>query len=435
MEVIKLYKKRSVLCFASVLLIFCFHRFVSQKISFIRFSTDSIVITDYTYYIIMVKAFWFQGLGNIYELSFQNHALSMHVGSQIHVAMPLGSTPIGLVLWLPFAYVARCSMPLSYTLWSSFSIGVLLVSLWNVSRYAFQLKKLDLLPITLVLVTLFSLNTLFSIYLGQTSVLAAGVLINLFYIVHKTVNESQSGNWLLILLLIFILGIKPTYIALGLGLLIIYGMWKEMLYSAILIIVVLIGITPLLTVEWVPSYLNHLRMFSQGNIPDVYAGAVTLETTNIFRSAFRLIFSDSFVSLISNVIYYSVYISVIGLFSFVKIRGKSIDQLGPLKITKEQFFVLLVTSYLLFVPFAGAYEDVLLLTVFVTVLIVGNTPPLNSYKSFVLVFFLFIILLHNIFPLNKPLWLFWILKAVILGYMLNFSRSPSEKKSRENSLI
>jgi hypothetical protein len=286
------------------------------------------------------------------------------------------------------------------------------------------LKKIDLLPIALVLVTLFSLNTLLSIYLGQTSVLAAGVLINLFYIVHKTVNESQSSNYLLIALLIFVLGIKPTYIALGLGLLIIYGMWKEMLYSAILILVVLIGITPLLTVEWVPSYLNHLRMFSQGNIPGVYAGAVYLETTNIFRSAFRWIFGDSFANLVSNVIYYSIYISVIGLFFFAKIRGKSLDQLGPLKITKEQFFVLLVTSYLLFVPFAGAYEDVLLLTVFVTVLIVGNPPPLTSYKSLVLVLFLFVILLHNIFPPNKPLWLFWILKALILGYMLNFCRLP-----------
>jgi len=53
---------------------------------------------------------------------------------------------------------------------------------------------------------------------------------------------------------------------------------------------------------------------------------------------------------------------------------------------------------------------------------------LSNYKSFALVFILFVILLHNIFPVDKPLWLFWLLKALILAYMLYFCRYSSERK-------
>jgi len=430
MGVIKSYKKYLIVCFVSVLLVCCFHHFVSRQIPFIKYSNGFLAITDYAYYIILVKAFWFEGLGNIYELSFQQQALATHVGSQINMAMPMGGiTPIGLVVWLPFAYVARFSMSLSYTLWITFSVGILLIALWNGFRYASQFKKPDLLPITLSFATLFSWNMLLSICGGQTSFLAAGVLMSLFYIVYKTVNESRSSNCLLITLLIFVLGIKPQYFALGLGLLIIFGMWRDAIYSIALVIVFFIGVTSLLTVEWMSSYLNLLRIYSQGSFPDVYAWSITIETMNIFRSAFRNFIGDNIVVLISNIVTCSVYMGVMGLSILAKIRGKSIEELSPLRVTKEQLFVLLVASYLLFAPSAGAYEDILLLPVFITVLYVGNTPPLTSYKSFVLVSFVFVILLHNFFRFYKPIWLFWSLKAVILFYMLKFCRSQNRKKN------
>ena len=428
MEVIKLYKKRLILCFVSVLLIFCFHRFISQQISFIRFSTGSIAITDYTYHIILVKAFWFNGFGNIYEILFHQKALSMHLGTKIYYVMPLGITPIALVVWLPFAYVACFSMALSYTLWITFSASVLLLAFWSVIRHVFRRKNRPLLPITLFLVTLFSWRTLSSVYLGQTSVLAAGLLIYLIYIVHNTVNRSQSDNLLLILLLIFILGIKPPYIALGLGLLMIYGMWREAFYSVILVSVVLIGVTPILGVEWVSSYLKTLTTYTRGNIPDIYAWSIAFETMNIFRSAFRNIIGDNIASLISTIVTCSVYMTVVGFSLLVEIRGRSTDLLSPLRVTKSQLFVLIVGSYLLFAPYAGGYEDVLLLSVFVMVMLYGNAPALTSYQSLSLVFILFLILLHNFSPIDTPLWLLWLLKALILGYMLIFCRRGQKEK-------
>jgi len=425
---IKFYKKCSIWCFAGVLLVFCLHCFVSRQIPFIKRSTGSIVITDYTYYIILVKAFWFNGFGNIYEILFHQKALSMHLGTKIYYVMPLGITPIALVVWLPFAYVACFSMALSYTLWITFSVSVLLFAFWSVIRHVFRRKNPPILPITLFLVALFSWSTLHSVYLGQTSVLAAGLLIYLIYIAHNTVNKSRSDNWLLIPLLIFILGIKPSYLALGLGLLVIYGMWQEVLYSIVLILVFIIGVTPMLGLEWVSSYLKTLPIYALENIPDIYAWSIALETMNIFRSAFHNIIGDNLASLISTIVTCSVYIAVVWLSISAKIKGKSADSSAPLRVTKDQLFILFIGSYLLFSPYAGGYEDVLLLPVFVTVLCVGNTPPLTNYKSLALAFFLFIILFHNIFPVDKPLWLLWLLKALILGYMLYFCRCSSERK-------
>lgn len=424
-------KQRLVVCFVSVLFVLCFHHFVSKKMEFVTYSNGYFKIQDYAYYIIIAKAFWFEGFGNIYKLTFQQQALSAHVGSYICTVMPLGISPIALVVWLPFAYVAHFSMALSYTLWITFSLGILFTALWRVVRYVFQVKKLELLPITLSFVTIFSVTMGITLLLGQTSPLAAGLLIHLIYFVHKTGKELKSSSWLPIFLLIIFLGIKPTYLSLGLGLLIIYGMWRQTIYSVVVVIFVLICVTPILTTDWILSYLHQLSIFSRKVIPDAYAWAFAPHTMNIFRSAFRNMIGDKVANLISTIVTCCVYMTVVGFSIFAKIRSNSTDMLSPLRVTKGQRFVLIVGSYLLFAPYAGGYEDVLLLSIFVMVMLYGNTPPLTSYKSLALVFILFIILLHNILPLNKPLWLFWILKAVILGYMLSFCRSPLGKESRE----
>ena len=429
------YKKRLIVCFAGVLLALCFHHFISNKIEFVTYSNGNLRIQDYAYYIIVTKAFWFDGFGNIYKLTFQQQALSAHVGSHIYTVMPLGISPIALVVWLPFAYVAHFSMALSYTLWVTFSLGILFTALWRVGRYVFQVKKLELLPITLSFVTIFSVTMGITLILGQTSVLAAGLLIHLIYFVHKKGKELKSGSWVPILLIIFLLGIKPTYLALGLGLLIIYGMWRQTIYSVVIVIFVLICVTPILTTDWILSYLHQLSTFSRKVVPGAYAWAFAPHTMNIFRSAFRNMIGDNIASLISTIVTCSVYIGVVGFSIFAKIRSNSTDMLSPLRVTKGQLFILMIGSYLLFAPYAGGYEDMLLLPVFVMVMLYGNTPPLTNYKSLVLVFLLFVTLLHNISPIDTPRWLFWILKALILGYMLSFCRSPSEKKSRENSPI
>ncbi len=134
----KLYKKFLIVCFVSIPIIYCFHHFISKQIEFVKYADGYLKIQDYAYHIIMVNSFWFDGFGNIYDLSFQQQALSTHIGSKLYTVMPLGITPIALVVWLPFAYVARFSMAISYTLWITFSFGILFTALWNVGRFFFS---------------------------------------------------------------------------------------------------------------------------------------------------------------------------------------------------------------------------------------------------------------------------------------------------------
>jgi len=397
---------------------------------FVKHAGGFFGIKDYAYYVIIAKAFWFEGLGNIYKLSFQQHAVSAYIGSNVNTVMPLGITPIALVVWFPFAFAARFSMALSYTLWVAFSFGILFTALWKVGRYVFQVKKLELLPITLSFVTILSVTMGRTLLLGQTSVLATGLLIYLIYFVHKTAKDLKSGSWLPILLAIFLLGIKPTYIALGLGLLIIYGMWREAIYSASIIIFVLICITPMLTTDWILSYLHQLRTFGRELIPDAYAWAFAPHTMNIFRSAFRNMIGDNLAGLISTFVTCGSYIGIVGISISAKTKGRPTDLLSLLSVTKGQLFVLMIASYLLFAPYAGGYEDILILSVFITVLLVGNSPNLLNYKSILLIGILFLILSHNAFPPNKPLWIFWILKALMLGSMLNFCGFQKEGKDK-----
>jgi hypothetical protein len=320
-------------------------------------------------------------------------------------------------------------MALSYTLWITLSLFILFTAFWSIVRNFYPNRNIPMLPITLVFVTIFSAVTFRALHLGQTSVFAAGVLIHLIYFINKTTRKLESNNVLIISFLTFILGIKPTYISLGLGLLMIYGMWRQVICSIVTVFVLLVGITPLLTLEWVPSYLSLLQMYNHGNFPEFYAWAIAPETMNIFRSAFGKIIGDNLTGLISTIVTCCIYVCVIGYSIFAKIRGDYTDQFSLLRTTEEQLFILLVASYLLFSPYAGAYEDVLFLPVFFTVLLVGKSPKLTDYKSLLLILSLFVILLQSYFPPNKPLCLLWILKAMVLGYMLNFTVLKKEERN------
>ena len=129
------YKYWLLACFVSMVFVYGFHYSVSKRTEFVIYSDGFFQISDYAYHIILVNKFWFHGFGNIYDLSFQQETISTYVGSKIYTVMPLGITPVALVVWFPFAYAAQFNLSLSYTLWIFFSLSVLILALWRVGRY------------------------------------------------------------------------------------------------------------------------------------------------------------------------------------------------------------------------------------------------------------------------------------------------------------
>ena len=74
----RLYMKRALVLLTGILAVLCFHRFVSKEIDFVIYSSGFFQISDYAYHIILVKTFWFDGFGNIYNLSFQQKAITAY---------------------------------------------------------------------------------------------------------------------------------------------------------------------------------------------------------------------------------------------------------------------------------------------------------------------------------------------------------------------
>lgn len=424
-----------VACFLLTILIFSFHYLVSEKIKFVTYTEDhnqstfSFIIQDYAYHMILIKTFWFEGFGDIYKLSFQQGALSRYIGSRMNLAMLIGITPIALVIWLPFAFVANYSIALSYTLWMAFSLYILFSGIWRIFRKFYGIGRLPLLPVLLIIMTVLSYLMITTVYLGQTAIFASGLLIHMIFYVHEKKEKSNSASFISALALIFLSGIKPVYLILSLGLVIIYGLWLEALYALLIVFLFLIGITPLLTLDWIPSYLIMLQIYNTDKFPQAYAWAYAPESMDIFRSAFRNMIGDFSANLISNMVTFFSYISVIVYSITQKMRHK----LHCKMITQEQIFIIFVAVYLLFAPYANGCEDLILLPIFIIVLISGNIPKLTDYKSLISILSLYTICLYRYLPFSNLIWIFWILKLVLLSCMVYFCRYSAQILSNDQN--
>jgi hypothetical protein len=75
---------------------------------------------------------------------------------------------------------------------------------------------------------------------------------------------------------------------------------------------------------------------------------------------------------------------------------------------------------LLFAPYLGAYEDMLLIPVFVVVFLTGVTPPVTGFRGIGLCAALFFSLLHGL-PVFPHPGVFFILKSVVLAGMIRYA--------------
>ena len=402
------------------LLIPCFHYFISENMDFVRYSSDNqgkyLQIQDYAYHIIVSKSFWFENSGNIYSLEFQQKALSNYINSKIDLAMPIGITPIGLLLFLPFSFLSLYSISLSYTFWMSFSFFVLFSAIWHaILEFEKQNRRFGRWTIFIIF-TIFSFSTFTAIFLGQTSIYGVGLLVFLIVFI-KRKNESLRSSENIsypIIIVMFFLGIKPNYTILGLGFLLIYGIWRESLYSIVIFIVFFIVLSPFLESNWFFSYLKTVKMINNGNLPEQYSWTYAPETMILFRTAFKGIIGDHVAVKISNIVNLSIYVFVM-LFGTLVIKQKNDKKDFWLlrKVTKEQASISLIASYLLFAPYAGSYEDFLFLIVFYVVLIFGEIPKVKNWESIIISLLLLITLSHNLLDNGKSILFIWFLKLIL----------------------
>lgn len=153
---------------------------------------------------------------------------------------------------------------------------------------------------------------------------------------------------------------------------------------------------------------------------------------NLFSTAFHQVLGEDLSLLVTKVCFTVGTGLILATQSFKPLLAdtplRALSKLAPF-----QAFIIILSVYLLFAPYAGAYEDLLTIVIIgVPILFFEDRPVAASGMASFALGALALVLNHNVWPkATKPALLFWILKAAFLTYLCSrsFSGATSAKKS------
>ena len=177
--------------------------------------------------------------------------------------------------------------------------------------------------------------------------------------------------------------------------------------------------TAILGPVWISDYKESLSLFFSDVKPPWLAPGFVAENMIIFSGAFGPILGPGPAAAISKLFLAAsaAAASFLAISIFVSKRQAE-GSLFP--------FFLLISGYLLFTPYMGHYEDLLLLAPFAAAV---TRWPRQMARPAGLIFVaaaLFIVLNRGLFRPSFPIWPFWLLKAALLGMLAKiqfFSRA------------
>jgi hypothetical protein len=228
--------------------------------------------------------------------------------------------------------------------------------------------------------------------------------------------DGRQVDWPVIFL-VLLGSMKPPYLVIGFGSLLVYGRWGEVARATGILVLVLVTMTPMMTAGWPEAYLHMLQMYGGGNFPDVYNWAVVPLTMNILRSAISGLTGDRIAVVGSSIISMLVFS---GIFIFSLAKARLAFRLRPKLVAG------LIACCLLFAPYMGAYEDMLMIPIFVIVLLTGETRPIVSFQSIVICAALFLCFLNGL-PVLPHTGVFFLLKLAVLGSMVHYAGNQKQR--------
>jgi len=379
-------------------------------------------IQDFHYYIVLIKSFWFHEIVSIYDPNSQLMAIDSYFGIEMNHAMPLGISPTALLIMLPFSFIARFSFPLANTLWVSAFLTIYATAVLKIYSYI-QTYERNALPLFIVAfsVFLFSFRTVTVIFLGQTSLLASALLLLLLYEMALARKEERSlRNWI-VYPVMFVLSMKFHYLIFGMGILLLRGYIYEVLVSSV---IVGISIGFLLVYNGLVSitgFMGQISLFSAQELPAYFDFSDLFHTFVTFRSAFAPIIGGSLSLKISLFVLLFGCLAVFCI-SVFRSGGTGEERKNFEKVAAPQMMIALFAMLLLFMPYIGGYEDVLLCVPFVAVCLIQDHRQGKYGWIFALIPFLFIVLNQDILLPPDYLWLNWCMKAFIFVALFFFPK-------------
>ena len=118
-----------------------FHLFISRSLPIVSLRDGVVTMADFAYHILVARAVWFEGAGSYLNPQTQQQIISTALASPIVGAMPIGVTPIGFLVWVPFAFVATFDVVISYSLWVAVSMLVLLCAAVEIGSSCRDINK------------------------------------------------------------------------------------------------------------------------------------------------------------------------------------------------------------------------------------------------------------------------------------------------------
>ncbi len=387
---------------------FVLFQYYSTSLSLLRVVNNKLIISDFAYYVLIVRAFWFENLDSLYNVASHQGVLQKATGEQIMSVMPLAISPIFAVVLFPFSWLAKYSIEMSQAAWGSTSLVIFIgavIDVFNTLK-----KKRRLLHYwwaLFILCSVVSFEFLFTVGLGQTSIMATSLFL---FLVLCLEDETQPLKMRQILLIAFILALKPTYLVLFLMTMILYKKIREVVFVLGFLAVVLLLLCMKMGFLWGGEYGEMFRAFSMDNIEPVYLSAFGFEKMIIFRSVVSSVLGTKSGIVLSYGALSIIWGSLLG--------GALWYPSSSLQRWRLAFISVLFGSYLLFAPYVGTYEDLLLLVLVASFLLqtsvyrVGFQTPMIEYL--LIVVSLIGVFNHLLLLPVISLFIFWIMKCVLV---------------------
>lgn len=336
----------------TVVVIYCA---VLRSLPLLEYRDGVVVVADFAYYLLVGRVFWNGEPGTIYEPESLMLALSVETGLQFTGVMPVAITPMFLAVLLPFLPISHLGLDLATASWLAVSWLVLLAGISKLSAMV-RMGRADRLwrsAVVLLAIGLASSAFLRTTALGQTTSFALGLLLLLR--VRLQVSESRSADprrvdWLTAIFAV-VVSLKAHYMVLAFLLLIIWRRWCTAVAGIALALFICLLLTPKLGFLWPLSYLESYRLFSADALPALVQSAFGFNGMNIFRTATSEYLSTKAAIAISQGALWLGFIAALLL--GVTVRNSVAG--------RDLAIGVFLGAYLLFTPYAGAYEDLLLI--------------------------------------------------------------------------
>jgi len=406
-------------CFLFVAL---FYYYTEQMVELVDNDTagSSLRLTDFAYYTLIAKAFWFEQELQIYNPEIQAKIIAQQTGSRINFAMPVNLTPIGFLFWWPISFVAKWNLALSYAIWACISLGLLMTSAAVAYRYAGQVGVSGTRFFSLLFfIGVTSTTTMACIYLGQTALFAAAILFFIVMLAGVPRKERTKRQNLTLVLLCVLLAIKPNHFGLAVGALLIFGEWVTVLWAGLGVLGLLGVLTLFFSSSWMSGYIDSLALYLQPDVPKIYEFAFVPEAMNVFRTAFQLSLGEGLASGISLAVFFGGSFAIV-LLGMIRVWRRKESTSNRITCLSPQWLVLCFFGlYLTVSPHCNMYDETLLLSMFLLAFCYAKPDTFQLGWRTILLFLGSVVTFHWLwFASLATLWIFWLVKVFVIGWLL-----------------